>query len=97
MNSDSTQQDQYCLRCHSNRVIRGHGGGSDFGDFVLNSEDQRKEFWRLQMGYLNLGGERTLCVDCGLVVGSVDTAKAEKMLRGHASDELLARLGLARK
>lgn len=97
MNSDATTQNQPCLRCQSHRVLRGHGGGSDGGDFVLNPEDQRKGWWRLPMGFLNFPGERILCLDCGLVTACTEPVKAKKMLQRHGSDELLARLGLARK
>lgn len=97
MKSDSSASNQICLRCHSARIVVGSGGGSDSGDFVLCPEDQRKEFWRLQMGYLNFGGERTLCLDCGLVIGSVDPAKAKKIIQRHGSDELLARFSIGRE
>lgn len=96
MTTDPTPGPQQCYRCRSNRVIQGYGGPSDSGDFVLHAEDQRKGWFRLPMGYLNFSGERSLCLDCGLVTASVEVARIEKMVCKYASDQLLARLGLTR-
>src|SRR5687768_15359558 len=100
MNSNSSQTEQRCFRCQSSRLIQGHGEDMGSLDFALNSEDRQKGFWaywRFKSGSLNMGPDRTLCLDCGLVTGFVDIAKAETMLRRDASDELLLRVGLARE
>ena len=101
MNSNSSQpEEQRCFRCHSLRLIQGHGEPFGSLDFALNSKDRQKgfwAFWRYKPGYLLMGADRTLCLDCGLVTGFVDKAKAETMLRRAASDELLRRVGLARE
>ena len=100
MNSNASQPEQRCFRCQSARLIQGHGEPFGSLDFALNSEDRQKgfwTFWRYKPGYLLMDRDRTLCLDCGLVTGYVDKAKAEKMLRRDASDELLRRVGLARE
>ena len=91
-----------CLACNSERVVVGrvnihkvrklHPWSSVAPAFTPN-ELQKNHLWPPGLRIEPEAGA-VLCVDCGLVWTSVNTADAEQKLNKYGSQDLKSRLGL---